>query len=116
MTRCSVAEKSRPSIRVAYLPAPPNRASITAKTSGGSQTTRPRPRSGFTETMLKLVGDAISRRKALYLWTCIGPIETSGLFLMKPNRPVRMFLAKRSLMISSAGMRSRTIRSWLTRS
>ena len=116
MTRCSVAEKSRPSIRVGYLPAPPKRASITAKTSGGSQTTRPRPRSGFTETMLKLVGEAISRRKALNLWTCIGPIETSGLLRMKPNRPVRMFLAKRSLMISSAGMRSRTIRSWLTRS
>ena len=48
MMRCSVAEKSRPSMRVGYLPAPPKRASITANTSGGSQTIRPEPRSGRT--------------------------------------------------------------------
>ena len=66
--------------------------------------------------MLKLVGTTSSRRKALYFCTCSVPIATSGLLRMKLNRPARMFLAKRSLMISSVGMRSRTIRSWLTRS
>ena len=116
MMRCSVAEKSRPSMRVGYLPAPPNSASITAKISCGSQTMRPRPRSGLMLTMLKFVGTAISRRKALYLCTRTVPIETSGLFLMKANRPERMFLAKRSPTISSVGMRSRTMRSWFARS
>ena len=38
MMRCSVGEKSRPSMRVWYLPAPPNKASITENTSVGSQT------------------------------------------------------------------------------
>src|SRR5450631_2992637 len=116
MMRCSVAEKSRPSIRVGYLPAPPNKASMTAKTSDGSQTISPSPRKGLTLTMLKLVGTAISRRKALYLCTRTVPIETSGLFLMKAKRPARMFFAKRSPTISSVGMRSRTIRSWFARS
>ena len=69
-------------MRVWYLPAPPNSASITANTSVGSHTIRPEPRSGFTLTMLKLVGTTISRRKALYFCTLIGPIEISGLLLI----------------------------------
>ena len=47
MTRCSVGEKSRPSMRVWNLPAPPNSASMTANTSVGSHTIRPLPRSGL---------------------------------------------------------------------
>ena len=116
MTRCSVGEKSRPSMRVWNLPAPPNSESMTANTSVGSQTIRPEPRSGCTLTMLKLVGTTISRRKALYFCTLMPPIETSGLLRMKLNRPMRMLRAKRSLMISIVGMRPRTMRSWLARS
>ena len=38
MTRCSVGEKSRPSIRVWNLPTPPNKVSMTPNTSEGSHT------------------------------------------------------------------------------
>ena len=48
MTRCSVGENSRPSMRVWYLPAPPKSASITANTRFGSHTTSAEPRSGLT--------------------------------------------------------------------
>ena len=114
--RCSVGEKSRPSMRVWNLPTPPNSASITANTRLGSHTIRPEPRSGRTETMLKLVGTTISRRKAEYFCTLMPLIETSGLLRMKLNSPMRMLRAKRSPMISIVGMRPRTIRSWLARS
>ena len=115
MMRFSVAEKSRPSMRVANLPAPPNSASMTAKMSDGSQITSPWPRNGLTWTMLKLVGTAISRRNAEYFITLTPPSETSGLFLRKLKRPRRMLRAKRSITISIVGMRPRTMRSWFAR-
>ena len=65
MTRCSVGEKSRPSMRVWNLPTPPYSVSMMPNTSEGSHTIRPLPRSGRIATMLKLVGTASSRRKAL---------------------------------------------------
>jgi hypothetical protein len=116
ITRCSVAEKSRPSMRVWNLPEPPNSESMTANTMLGSQTIRPEPRSGRTCMMLKLVGTTISRRKALYFCTLMPPMETSGLLRIMLNSPTRMLRAKRSLMISMVGMRPRTMRSWLARS
>ena len=116
ITRCSVGENSRPSMRVWYLPAPPNSASITENTRFGSQTISAEPRSGLTLTMLKLVGTTISRRKALYFCTLMPPIETSGLLRIRLNRPTRMLRAKRSLITSIVGMRPRTMRSWLARS
>ena len=108
MMRCSVGEKSRPSMRTGYLPLPPNSASMTAKTSAGSHTTRPEPRSGRTPTMLKLVGTTSSRRKALYFLTSMPPIETSMPLRRKADRPTRTLRANRSITISSAGMRPRT--------
>ena len=103
-------------MRVWYLPAPPNSASITANTRFGSHTTSAEPRSGLTVTMLKLVGTTISRRKALYFCTLMPPIDTSGLLRIRLNRPMRMLRAKRSLTTSIVGMRPRTMRSWLARS
>ena len=113
ITRISVAEKSRPSMRVWYLPLPPYSASITANTSDGSHTISPLPRSGLTLTMLKLVGTTISRKNALYLRTLAPPMDTSGLLRTRLNSPSRMLRAKRSPMISIVGMRPRTMRSWL---
>jgi hypothetical protein len=92
---------------------PPNSESMTANTRLGSQTIRPDPRSGFTDTRLKLVGTTISRRKALNFCTLMPPIETSGDLRMRLNSPMRMLRAKRSLMTSMVGMRPRTMRSWL---
>src|SRR5574337_1128867 len=114
--RCSAGEKSRPSIRVANLPAPPNSASITANTSDGSHTISPLPRSGLTATRLKLAGTTTSRRNAPYFWTRVLPIETSGLLRIRSNTPVRRLRAKRSLTASSAGMRRCTTRSRFARS
>ena len=116
MTRISVALKSRPSMRVWYLPMPPNSASITASTRLGSQTISPEPRSGATLTTLKFVGTTISRRKLLNFCTFTPPMATSGVLPMKLNSPSRTLRAKRSLMTSIVGMRPRTIRSWLDRS
>ena len=116
MTRSSVAEKSRPSIRLRYLPEPPNRASITENTSVGSQITSPEPRSGRTLMTLKLVGTTTSRRNSLNFCTRTPSISTSALRRIRPNRPTRTLRAKRSLTISIVGIRPRTIRSWLARS
>ena len=116
MTRCSVAEKSRPSMRVWYLPEPPKSASITANTRLGSQTTRPEPCSGRTLMTLKLVGTTSSRRKSPYFSTLTALTPTSTPFRTRSKMPVRRLRANRSLMISSVGMRPRTSRSELARS
>ncbi len=65
--RCSVAEKSRPSMRVWNLPAPPNSASMTENTRVGSHTIRPEPRKGRAAMMLKLVGTTIFAQEGAVL-------------------------------------------------
>src|SRR5690349_17252480 len=115
MMRCSVGVKSRPSTRMWKRPAPPNIVSTLRNTSAGSITSTALPRSGFAWMMLRLVGTARLRRNSLYLITLTGPIVMSGLRRMKLKSPMRSRRAKRSLMISSVGMRPRTMRSCVAR-
>ncbi|XHO07403.1 hypothetical protein ACEQUB_p00649 (plasmid) [Ralstonia syzygii] len=51
------------------------------------------------------------RMNSLYFWTFTGPTEISALRRRKLNSPMRQLRANRSLMISSVGMRPRTMRS-----
>src|SRR5262245_23485762 len=113
MIRCSVCVKSRPSTRVWKRPSPPNRLSITANTRLGSNTNRHEPRSGFICTTFRLVGTTRLRMNSENLTIFTGATEISGLRRMKLKRPIRKRRAKRSLMISSVGMRPRTMRSCL---
>ena len=113
MMRCSVAVKSRPPAGECSRPLPPNMLSITRNTSDGSITNRQWPRSGGIITMLRLVGTSRPPRNWLNLLTRIGPALTSGVRRMKLKIPSRSIRAKRSLMISSVGMRPRTMRSCL---
>src|SRR6185436_9608502 len=72
-------------------------------------------RRGFACTRLRFVGTTRLRMNSLYLTTRTGPTEISALRRMKLKRPMRSSLAKRSLMISSVGIRPRTMRSWVAR-
>ena len=115
MMRCSVWVKSRPSTRVWKRPSPPNRLSTSKNTRPGSNTISAVPRSGFMWIRFRLVGTTRLRMNSLYFDTRTEPTETSALRRRKLNRPTRKYRAKRSLMISSVGMRPRTIRSCVAR-
>src|SRR5215471_7146058 len=115
MMRCSVGVKSRPSMRASMSPLPPNRLSTTRNTRVGSKMKSAVPRSGFACTRLRLVGTTRLRMNSLYLTTRTGPTEISALRRVKLKRPMRRSRAKRSLMISSVGMRPRTMRSCVAR-
>ena len=114
--RISVAVKSRPSIFVWKRPSPPKKHSTSEYTNFGLQTSNAEPRSGLILITLRF--DGISK-----VWTyspnfniCTPSTEITGDRRNKVNSLIRKLRAKRSLIISSVGMRPRTMRSWLPKS
>src|SRR5688572_19511444 len=109
MTRISVAENSRPSILVCR-PTPPKKLSTMVNTSFGSSTNSAVPRSGLILQRLRLMGSASECVYSLNFFMETWPTASSTVLRSRPNRLTRNWRAKRSLTISSVGMRPRTMR------
>src|SRR5688572_3748222 len=109
MTRISVAENSRPSILVCR-PTPPKKLSTMVNTSFGSSTNSAVPRSGLILQRLRLMGSASECVYSLNFFMETWPTASSTDLRSRPYRLTRNWRAKRSLTISSVGMRPRTMR------
>ena len=114
-TACSMRVNSRPST-LGWEPEPPKTFSTRAKTRRESTTMMALPRKGSILKMLMEVGTGRERMNSPNLVMSMEMGFSSTLLRTALERALVQRRAKRSLTISSTGMRPRMMRSWLARS